>query len=89
MRKGGTLRPALDRLSKGLSATLSDPTTTSKTKFPLSNLGRRGSTKDPIVPSPREVHSEGETLSDDDGDLRTAVARLKRLSLRKLKVWKS
>lgn len=88
-QKDGTLRPAFDRLSKGLSATLSDPTTTCKSKFPLSGLGRRGSTRDPVVPTSREVHSEGETLSDEEGDIRTAVARLKRVSLRKLKVWKS
>ncbi|XP_046688497.1 uncharacterized protein LOC124374291 isoform X3 [Homalodisca vitripennis] len=88
VRKSGTLRPALDRLSKGLSATLSDPTTTAKAKFPLSGLGRRASSREPVT-TQREVHSEGETLSDDDGDLRTAVARLKRVSLRKLKVWKS
>ena len=38
----------------------------------------------------REVHSEGETLSDDDAsDFRTAVSHLKRVSLRKLRVWKS
>lgn len=39
----------------------------------------------------REVHSEGETLSDDDrdGDLRSAVSNLKKMSLRKLRVWKS
>lgn len=88
VRKSGTLRPALDRLSKGLSATLSDPTTTAKSKFPLSGLSRRGS-RDPVGLTQREVHSEGETLSDDEGDLRTAVARLKRVSLRKFKVWKS
>lgn len=88
VRKSGTLRPAFDRLSKGLSATLSDPTTTAKSKFPLSGLSRRGS-RDPVGLTQREVHSEGETLSDDDGDLRTAVARLKRVSLRKFKVWKS
>lgn len=40
----------------------------------------------------REVHSEGETLSDDDGrdgDLRSAVSNLKKMSLKKLRVWKS
>lgn len=43
-------------------------------------------------PSGREVHSEGETLSDDDGrdsDLRSTMSNLKKMSLRKLKVWKS
>nr|CAD7572887.1 unnamed protein product [Timema californicum] len=52
---------------------------------------------DPMArPSPsqrrREVHSEGETLSDEEGrdaDLRTTVLRLKKVSLRKLRVWKS
>lgn len=90
VRKSGTLRPALDKLklSKGLSATLSDPTAASKPKFPLSGLSRRGS-RDLASLTQREVHSEGETLSDDDGDLLTAVQRLKRVSLRKFKVWKS
>lgn len=40
----------------------------------------------------REVHSEGETLSDEDGrehDLMSTVYRLKKLSIRKLKAWKS
>lgn len=40
----------------------------------------------------REVHSEGETLSDEDVrdlDFRTAVQRLKKVSLRKFRVWKS
>ncbi|KAF2901192.1 hypothetical protein ILUMI_04995 [Ignelater luminosus] len=40
----------------------------------------------------REVHSEGETLSDDeskDSDLMAAVSRLKKVSLRKFKEWKS
>ncbi|XP_060525896.1 1-phosphatidylinositol 4,5-bisphosphate phosphodiesterase epsilon-1-like isoform X2 [Cylas formicarius] len=35
----------------------------------------------------REVHSEGETLSDDD--ILTTVARLKKASIRKFKEWKS
>ncbi|KAL1506208.1 hypothetical protein ABEB36_005610 [Hypothenemus hampei] len=41
----------------------------------------------------REVHSEGETLSDDDqvrdGEALSAVSRLKRVSMKKLKEWKS
>ncbi|KAF7286706.1 hypothetical protein GWI33_004332 [Rhynchophorus ferrugineus] len=40
----------------------------------------------------REVHSEGETLSDDDfkeSEILTAVNRLKKVSMRKLKEWKS
>lgn len=40
----------------------------------------------------REVHSEGETLSDEenkDSDLMATVSRLKKVSLRKLKEWKS
>ncbi|XP_059477759.1 uncharacterized protein LOC132198045 isoform X2 [Neocloeon triangulifer] len=39
----------------------------------------------------REVHSEGETLSDEErdaSDMRNAVARLKKVSLKKFKVWK-
>uniref|UniRef100_A0A146M8Q4 Uncharacterized protein n=1 Tax=Lygus hesperus TaxID=30085 RepID=A0A146M8Q4_LYGHE len=83
----------LDRLSKGLSKlpvgeALSDPTT--KSKFPLSSLTRnvRDST---AVRRHREVHSEGETLSDDELTHGTAVSRLKRISLRKVResLWKS
>lgn len=40
----------------------------------------------------REVHSEGETLSDDENkeyDLLATVSRLKKVSLRKFKEWKS
>jgi phosphatidylinositol phospholipase C epsilon len=40
----------------------------------------------------REVHSEGETLSDEDSkesDLMATVSRLKKVSLRKFKEWKS
>ncbi|RZF45196.1 hypothetical protein LSTR_LSTR009967 [Laodelphax striatellus] len=102
-RRHMTLRAAtLDRLSKGLKLpvgeALSDPTTSSKatkSRFPLSGLGRGGSTREQGPPPPRrmrEVHSEGETLSDDDvrdADIRTAVSRLKRVSLRKLRVWRS
>ncbi|XP_071449033.1 1-phosphatidylinositol 4,5-bisphosphate phosphodiesterase epsilon-1-like [Hetaerina americana] len=41
-------------------------------------------------PRHREVHSEGETLSDDEReyDFRSAVSRLKKVSLKKLRVWK-
>ncbi|KAF6199527.1 hypothetical protein GE061_007553 [Apolygus lucorum] len=93
-RVAGNLRTAtLDRLSKGLSKlpvgeALSDPTT--KSKFPLSSLTRnvRDST---AVRRHREVHSEGETLSDDELTHGTAVSRLKRISLRKVResLWKS
>lgn len=40
----------------------------------------------------REVHSEGETLSDEENkesDLLSTVSRLKKVSLRKFKEWKS
>lgn len=40
----------------------------------------------------REVHSEGEMLSDEenkDTDLLSTVSRLKRVSIRKFKEWKS
>ncbi|KAG8224032.1 hypothetical protein J437_LFUL001109 [Ladona fulva] len=41
-------------------------------------------------PHQREVHSEGETLSDEEReyDFRSAVSRLKKVSLKKLRVWK-
>lgn len=86
---------------------LSDPTTarSTKLKFPTGGEGLRlgsgrmialtdrGRVARASVPQQtREVHSEGETLSDDetrDVDLRTTVSRLKKVSLRKLRVWKS
>lgn len=40
----------------------------------------------------REVHSEGETLSDEEGkerDLMSTVFRIKKMSIKKLKAWKS
>ncbi|XP_037922568.1 1-phosphatidylinositol 4,5-bisphosphate phosphodiesterase epsilon-1-like [Hermetia illucens] len=39
----------------------------------------------------REVHSEGETLTDDEdrNDLMSTVSRLKKMSMKKLKAWKS
>lgn len=40
----------------------------------------------------REVHSEGETLSDEEAketDIMSTVSRLKKVSLRKFKEWKS
>lgn len=40
----------------------------------------------------REVHSEGETLSDDEikeSDLMSTVSRLKKMSIKKLKAWKA
>ncbi|XP_046989883.1 1-phosphatidylinositol 4,5-bisphosphate phosphodiesterase epsilon-1-like [Schistocerca americana] len=73
---------------------LSDPTTSRHVrhhKFPASCSGRPRPPP-PVATQHREVHSEGETLSDDDVrdlDLRAAVSRLKKVSLRKLRVWKS
>lgn len=60
-----------DWIKLPVSEALSDPTT----KPRLATVGFH-----------RDVHSEGETLSDDD---RTAVSRLKKISLKKLKMWKS
>lgn len=41
----------------------------------------------------RETHSEGETLSDEEGtkesDLRSTISRIKKMSIKKLKSWKS
>ncbi|KAK9721921.1 Ras association (RalGDS/AF-6) domain [Popillia japonica] len=85
---------------------LSDPTTSSKFKSKTGEDSRKGmlrgkvhSEKDTHSTSvqqksqcQREVHSEGETLSDDDAkesDLLSTVSRLKKVSLRKFKEWKS
>ncbi|KAH7981249.1 hypothetical protein HPB49_022648 [Dermacentor silvarum] len=40
------------------------------------------------VHEPRQVHSEGETLSDDDAPPAAMAARLRKISFRKLKVWR-
>ncbi|XP_077501808.1 uncharacterized protein LOC144112865 isoform X2 [Amblyomma americanum] len=37
---------------------------------------------------PRQVHSEGEALSDDDAPPAAMAARLRKISFRKLKVWR-
>lgn len=89
-----------------IQVALSDPTT-SRTKSRSEEAGHspmgRGifrakgnSEKETPTCSPRqkqrEVHSEGETLSDDEQrehDLMSTVYRLKKMSMRKLKAWKS
>lgn len=89
-----------------IQVALSDPTT-SRTKCRSEEAGHspmgRGifrakgnSEKETPTCSPRqkqrEVHSEGETLSDDEQrehDLMSTVYRLKKMSMRKLKAWKS
>ncbi|CAG9861173.1 unnamed protein product [Phyllotreta striolata] len=85
---------------------LSDPTTSkwkSKTgedpKGKFSTRNKSTSDKDSAVQASagkkdvtREVHSEGETLSDEDvkeSDLMSTMSRLKKVSLRKFKEWKS
>lgn len=93
-----------EKLSKGLGKlpvgeALSDPPTSRfKTRFPLSGLGRGGSAKENAAssaePTPkkhREVHSEGEAISDEDkdSDFISTMSRLKRLSIRKFRAWKS
>lgn len=96
---------AFEKLSKGLSKlpvgeALSDPPTSRfmKTRFPLSGPGRGGSAKENVVastePTPkkhREVHSEGEAISDEDKDqdFISTMSRLKQLSIRKFRAWKS
>lgn len=97
----------LQKLSKGLSKlpvgeALSDPPASRfmKTRFPLSGPGRGGSAKenaagaagtDPTPKKHREVHSEGEAISDEDKDqdFISTMSRLKRLSIRKFRAWKS
>ncbi len=93
-----------EKLSKGLSKlpvgeALSDPPTSRfiKSRFPLSGLGRGGSAKENVAgvesasKKHREVHSEGEAVSDEDkdSDMTSTMSRLKRLSIRKFKAWKS
>ncbi|KRT86875.1 C2 domain containing protein, partial [Oryctes borbonicus] len=85
---------------------LSDPTTSSKFKSKTGEDSRKGMLRSKVHSEKdthstavqqksqcqREVHSEGETLSDDEvkeSDLMSTVSRLKKVSLRKLKEWKS
>ncbi|KAF5272994.1 hypothetical protein FQA39_LY07643 [Lamprigera yunnana] len=93
---------ASNSIKAPVQAALSDPTTSkwkSKTgedaKGKCFVRGKVNSEKEVLQPRAqcqREVHSEGETLSDDeskDSDLLAAVSRLKKVSLRKFKEWKS
>lgn len=56
------------------------------------NSEKETPTSSPHRQKQREVHSEGETLSEDESrehDLMSTVYRLKKMSIRKLKAWKS
>lgn len=56
------------------------------------NSEKESPTCSPHRQKQREVHSEGETLSEDENrehDLMSTVYRLKKMSIRKLKAWKS
>lgn len=78
---------------------LSDPTTSKwKSKSGedarklTKNIKEKDTSSSQQKATNREVHSEGETLSDDENkesDLMATVSRLKKVSLRKLKEWKS
>lgn len=83
---------------------LSDPTTSSKFKHKSSDdknkSGSRGKVHAEKEPTPsssapkksemtREVHSEGETLSDEDVKESDIMSRLRKVSFRKFKEWKS
>lgn len=88
-----------------VQSVLSDPTTTrfkSKTgedtynkaitRGKVSSEKETASTIQIKAECQREVHSEGETLSDEDvkdSDLLSTVSRLKKVSLKKFKEWKS
>lgn len=95
---------ATNSIKMPVQVALSDPTT-SKWKSKSGGEDPRKLTKNTrekdtgtptVVPQKstcsREVHSEGETLSDEETkeyDLMATVSRLKKVSLRKLKEWKS
>lgn len=89
-----------------IQGALSDPTTSSRSSRATGatvNMGsgifraKGNSEKEIASCSPhrqkhREVHSEGETLSEDEGrerDLMSSVFRFKKMSIKKLKAWKS
>lgn len=94
---------ATNSIKAPVQVALSDPTkwkskTGEDSKGKTMTRGKVSSEKETAVTAgshtkpQREVHSEGETLSDDDGkesDLMATVSRLKRVSLRKFKEWKS
>lgn len=85
-----------------VQAALSDPTTSKTSRKTSAGIirGKGNSEKETLctqqrsqsLQCQREVHSEGETLSEDDNkesDLLSTVSRLKKVSLRKFKEWKS
>lgn len=95
---------ATNSIKVPVQVALSDPTT-SKWKNKSAEESRKGmirgkmnseketnSTGQQKTQFLREVHSEGEALSDEEGkesDLLATVSRLKKVSLRKFKEWKS
>ncbi|XP_074028891.1 1-phosphatidylinositol 4,5-bisphosphate phosphodiesterase epsilon-1 isoform X2 [Leptinotarsa decemlineata] len=94
---------ASNSMKMPVQVALSDPTTSKwKSKSGDDSKGRSGSRnksnsdKDSAAPTSskkgdamREVHSEGETLSDDETKDSDLMSRLKKVSLRKFKEWKS
>lgn len=93
---------ATNSIKVPVQVVLSDPTTSKPKSKPPEDYRSKGlvrgkvnSEKDVLPqkhPCQREVHSEGETLSDDeskDSDLMAAMSRLKKVSLRKFKEWKT
>lgn len=87
-------------LSGSISKTLSDPTTSKVKvksdsgahKFFKSRGNQSFGAYSTSKIQEREVHSEGETLSDDEAketDIMSTMSRLKRMSIKKLRSWKS
>lgn len=89
-------------LTGSISKTLSDPTTSKINKKSDASHGAhrffksRGNqsfgTYSTTRIQEREVHSEGETLSDEEAketDIISTMSRLKRMSIKKLRSWKS
>lgn len=89
-------------LTGSIAKTLSDPTTSKINKKSDSSHGAhrffksRGNqsfgTYSTTKIQEREVHSEGETLSDEEAketDIISTMSRLKRMSIKKLRSWKS
>lgn len=75
------------KINKNLRSDSKDITTSGSGSTTTTASGNEGKTA-----CTREVHSEGETLSDDENkeyDLLATVSRLKKVSLRKFKEWKS
>nr|XP_054933838.1 1-phosphatidylinositol 4,5-bisphosphate phosphodiesterase epsilon-1-like [Dermacentor andersoni] len=84
----------LSRLRSSIKSKERDKSCPSPKQSPVRSAvaGGASSAREPCTSrethEPRQVHSEGETLSDDDAPPAAMAARLRKISFRKLKVWR-